>query len=263
MKIGFFDSGIGGVTVLYEAVKLLPGADFIYYADTKNVPYGPKAKEDVFNYIAIAMEFLVSHEVDAIVIACNTATSIAIERIRSKYAIPIIGMEPAVKPALENVRGTDRSVLVTGTHLTLKEEKLHNLIARLESDNVVELLPLPGLVQFAERQEFNSEAVTAYLKEQFAGFDLENCDTIVLGCTHFPYFKDTIKELVPAHVSIIDGSIGTAKNLKRIMEQRGFDLAGKKTITFYNSGVEADCQEQAKFDKLFARLRMLDEKMKP
>lgn len=263
MKIGFFDSGIGGVTVLYEALKLLPEADFIYYADTENVPYGPKAKEEVFNYIATAMEFLVKQGVDAIVIACNTATSIAIERIRSRYAIPIIGMEPAVKPAIENVRGTDKSVLVTGTQLTLKEEKLHNLIARLESDNVVELLPLPGLVKFAERLEFNSDDVTAYLKEQFALFDLENCDTIVLGCTHFPYFRDTIKELVPAHISIIDGSIGTAKNLKRIMEQRGGDLSGKATITFYNSGVKAAGADLAKFDKLFARLRMLDELTKP
>ncbi len=258
MKIGFFDSGIGGITVLYEALKLLPDADFIYYADTKNVPYGPKEKEEVFSFILEAVEFLVNQGVDAIVIACNTATSIAIERLRSMYAIPIIGMEPAVKPAIESAQGTNKSVLVTGTQLTLKEEKLHNLIARLNCKNPVVLLPLPGLVQFAERLEFNSDEVKEYLRTELFKCDLENCDTIVLGCTHFPYFKDTIKELVPGTIGIIDGSLGTARNLKAIMEQNKDLSKGDHTITFYNSGEKVSGDELPKFKKLFARLEMLE-----
>ncbi|MEY8000952.1 glutamate racemase [Clostridium sp. Mt-5] len=256
MKIGFFDSGIGGITVLYDTVKILPNEDYIYYADTLNVPYGPKPKDEVKKYIFNAVEFIIQQGVKAIVIACNTATSVAIEELRAKYSIPIIGMEPAVKPAIEKNKDINKRVLVTATALTVKEEKLQNLIAKLDNEHVVDLLPLPGLVQFSEKLEFNEEIVLPYLKEQLFKYDLNNYETIVLGCTHFSYYKDMFRKLLPSHVNIIDGNIGTAKNLKRILKEMNLLNEGNGSITFYNSGFKVE--DRAKLDKYNRLLKRLD-----
>lgn len=260
MKIGFFDSGIGGITVLYDTLKILPNEDYIYYADTLNVPYGPKPKEEVKKYIFNAVEFLVQQDVKAIVIACNTATSVAIKDLRVKYSIPIIGMEPAVKPAIEKNKERNKRILVTATALTLKEEKLKNLISRLDNEHVVDLLPLPGLVQFAEKLEFHEEIVLPYLKEQLLKYDLNDYETIVLGCTHFSYFKDMFQKLFSSQVNIIDGNIGTAKNLKRTLKRMNLLNDSSGSITFYNSGVIVqDDDKLDKYNRLFKRLDDINE----
>lgn len=260
MQIGFFDSGIGGITVLHDTLKMLPNEDYIYYADTLNVPYGPKPKDEVKNYIFNAVEFIIKQGVKAIVIACNTATSVAIEDLRAKYSIPIIGMEPAVKPAVEKNKDINKRVLVTATALTVKEEKLQNLIAKLDNEHVVDLLPLPGLVQFSERFEFNEEIVLPYLKEQLLKYDLTNYETIVLGCTHFSYYKDMFKKLFPPRANIIDGNIGTAKNLKRILKEMNLLNEGNGNIAFYNSGFKVESKaELDKYNKLFKRLDIINE----
>lgn len=258
-KIGFFDSGIGGITVLYEALKILPNEDYIYYADTLNVPYGPKSKDEVKKHIFDAVEFIVNQGVKAIVIACNTATSVAIEELRSKYGIPIIGMEPAVKPAIEKNTNSNKRVLVTATDLTLKEEKLQNLITKLDSDNIVDLLPLPGLVKFAEKFEFSEEKVLPYLQEQLSNYDLSKYETIVLGCTHFPYYKDMFEKLFTQNINIIDGGSGTTKNLKRILEENNLINEGRGRITFYNSGFKVENKiGLEKHNMLFKRLEKIN-----
>ncbi|WP_055669707.1 glutamate racemase [Desnuesiella massiliensis] len=256
MQIGFFDSGIGGITVLHDTLKMLPNEDYIYYADTLNVPYGPKPKDKVKNYIFNAVEFIIQQGVEAIVIACNTATSVAIEELRAKYSIPIIGMEPAVKPAIEKNKDINRRVLVTATALTVKEEKLQNLIAKLDNEHVVDLLPLPGLVQFSEKLEFNEEIVLTYLKEQLFKYDLNNYETLVLGCTHFSYYKDMFRKLLPSHVNIIDGNIGTAKNLERILKEMNLLNKGNGSITFFNSGFKVE--DKNELDKYNILLKGLD-----
>lgn len=254
MQIGFFDSGIGGITVLHDALKIMPHEDYIYYADTLNVPYGPKPKSQVKQYVFDAVDFIVKQGVKAVVIACNTATSVAIEELRIKYDIPIIGMEPAVKPAVEN-NVINRRVLVTATELTLREEKLQNLVNRVDSDHIVDFLPLPGLVQFAERFEFSEEAVLPYLREQLARFDLTQYKTIVLGCTHFPLFKDMFKQLLPAGIDIIDGNMGTVKNLRRILADRNLLNEGSGNIVFYNSGhLVSDKEKLNQYGGLLKRL---------
>ncbi|WP_406242474.1 glutamate racemase [Tissierella carlieri] len=259
MQIGFFDSGVGGITVLYDTLKMLPNEDYIYYADTSNVPYGPKPKDEVKKYIFNAIEFIIEQEVKAIVIACNTATSVAIEELREKYNIPIIGMEPAVKPAVERNRNTNKRVLVTATALTLKEEKLQNLITKLDNDHIVDLLPLPGLVQFAERFEFNEEIVLPYLEEQLLKYDLNNYETIVLGCTHFSFYKDIFRKILPADTDIIDGNIGTVKHLKRILEKMDAINEGDGNIIFYNSGRKVENKEKlANYGELFKRLDIIN-----
>jgi len=259
MRIGFFDSGIGGLTVLHETIRILPHEDYIYYADELNVPYGSKPKEEVKKYVFAAVDFIYKQGVKAIVIACNTATSVAINELRAKYSIPILGMEPAVKPAVEINREGKKRVLVTGTPLTLKEEKLHNLIAKLDNEHVVDLLPLPGLVEFAERCEFNEEVVLPYLQEQLNKYDPGNYEAIVLGCTHFSYYKDLFRKIFATPVSILDGNLGTAKNLRRILEGMNLTNEGSGRITFYNSGTLVEEKtELARYQRLFARLDALN-----
>jgi glutamate racemase len=255
VKVGFFDSGIGGITVLHEALKVLPNENYIYYADTLNAPYGIKPKDIVKKHIFEAIEFMANQGVCAIVIACNTATSIAIDELRSKYRIPILGMEPAVKPAVENNKDSNKRVLVTATPLTLSEEKLKNLISKVGNEEIIDLAPLPGLVELAEKFEFRNEIVMSYLGKELSKFKLENYGTIVLGCTHFPLFKDSFRSLLPRSTEIIDGAKGTVRNLVRIVG-KDTQLNGKKgSITFYNSGnLVKDKILLKKYDELLKRL---------
>lgn len=234
MKIGFFDSGIGGVTVLHEALKVIPEADYIYYADTENVPYGQKKKEAVKQYVMAAAGFIASKGIDALVIACNTATSIAVEDLRAIYGFPVIGMEPAVKPAIENC--IDKRVLVLATHLTLSEEKFKALLFRVDKNHIVDFFPAPELVTFAEKLEFESPEVLTYLKDKLLPMDMDKYATIVLGCTHFSFFRNAIRKIVPGDISIIDGTTGTVNNLKRILKQKGSEFSGSGRVEYYDSG---------------------------
>lgn len=255
MRIGFFDSGIGGITVLHQALKYLPNEDYIFYADASHVPYGEKTKEEVREYIFNAVDFIASQGVKALVIACNTATSIAVDDLRQKYDFPILGIEPAVKPAIQSCEGKRKKVLVLATNLTLREEKFHNLVKSIDHHEIVESLPLPGLVQFAEEFEFREDKVIPYLKEKLSSFDLKQYGTIVLGCTHFPYFENSIKKIFPEDVDIISGSIGTAKNLKRILEKGNQINDGTGDILFFQSGYKVEDEETlSNYKKLLVRL---------
>jgi glutamate racemase len=257
LKIGFFDSGIVGVSVLYEALKMLPEEDYIYYADTKNVPYGTKPKDVVRGYVIEAAEFIASKGVKALVVACNTATSIAIEDLRKRFDFPIIGMEPAVKPAVERTGGGKR-VLVTATPLTIKEDKLKNLIHRIDGENIVDLLPLPGLVQFAEKLQFDDDVVIPYLQEELSRCNGDEFGTIVMGCTHFSLFKDMYKKMFP-NADVIDGSVGTVRNLKRILSEAGNLGGGSGKVEYYDSGESVvDEKGMQRFDALLKRLKEID-----
>ncbi len=213
MKIAFFDSGIGGLSVLHHAMKILPCGEFIFFADEDHVPYGTKSRESVTKYVDEAFKFLMTLEVDAIVVACNTATSVAVKEMRRKYNLPIIGMEPAIKKAID-LYG-DKRILVTATPITINGEKIHNLIERLGKREIIDLLALPKLVDFAERLEFDSEEVKNYLSEKFSAYDFKKFSSLVLGCTHFNYFKDVMKNLLPENVKFVDGNEGTLKELMR------------------------------------------------
>ena len=145
--------------------------------------------------------------------ACNTATSVAVAKMREKYSLPIIGMEPALKVALDTF--PNRKVLVAATAITITGEKIRRLIEKLHAQNLAELRALPRLVEFAERQEFKSAAVEEYLRGELAGYDFEKFSSLVLGCTHFNYFKDTLRKILPPHVKILDGTAGTVNELIR------------------------------------------------
>ncbi|MBS4534321.1 glutamate racemase [Clostridium sp. D2Q-14] len=239
MKIGIFDSGVGGITVLKEALRQLPNMEYIYYADTANVPYGTKPKEEVREYIFDVVKFLAKKNIDALVIACNTATSIAVKDLREKYRFPIIGMEPAVKPAVEKSEG--KKVLVTATSLTLKEKKFNDLVTKLNSEDIVQPLPLPKLVEFPENFIFDEDIIIPYLKGKLSSYNLKDYSTIVLGCTHFPFYREYFKRIVPEHIDIIDGNAGTINHLKNILNIKDVNtLKGDTKVTFYLSGKEDD-----------------------
>lgn len=222
MSIAFFDSGIGGLTVLHEARQRMPGENYLYFADTLHVPYGTKTKEQVRAYMLASVQAIMEDDpVKALVVACNTATSIAIHELRSIYSFPIIGMEPAVKPAVEMNRRSGRRVLVTATPLTLRESKYHELVKRIDDQAIVDSLPLPELVEYCERLMFDGPEIEAYFRQKFSGLRLEEYGTIVLGCTHFPFFRKALSRIVPPHVNIIDGSSGTVRRLQEMLENGG------------------------------------------
>jgi len=260
-RIGIMDSGIGGLSVLREALKLLPNEDYLYYADTANVPYGEKTKAEVQRLVCGAVDFIVRQGVKAVLVACNTATYAAIESIRAKYPIPIIGMEPAVKPAVEKSRSNaNKRVLVTATPMTIREEKLHNLIARSDSEDIVDLLPLPGLVTFAERGDFDEKTVLPYLEDRLSGLDLGDYEAVVLGCTHFIFFRDMFGKLFPPSVGIIDGNAGTVRNLKRILTEKALLDGGSGDVVYYNSGGRAEDRTALdRIERLFERLEAVEE----
>lgn len=253
MTIGMFDSGVGGITVLSDALKTIKNADFLYYADTRNVPYGTKTKEEVRGYVLGAADFLVRQGAGALVVACNTATSVAIEDLRRDYCIPVIGMEPAVKPAVENHK--DKRILVTATALALKEEKLKKLITRLDCEDIVDLLPLPGLVRFAENMEFDNSPVSAYLQEELSRFDMSRYQTVVLGCTHFIYFRPVFRTLLGPEIDIIDGNRGTVNKLAATLaEIKAPPSGGSGSIAWFESGVAVTNRETLlKFESLLKR----------
>lgn len=244
LPIAFFDSGIGGLTVLNEALKILPNENYIYFSDGDNAPYGTRPKEEVRELVLRAVEFIANQGIKALVVACNTATSVAIEDLRRIYDFPVIGMEPAVKPA---VIGSQKRVLVFATELTLKEEKFKNLVARVDTGQVVDYLPLQELVMFAERFEFKADKIIPYLIRKLASLDLSQYGAVVLGCTHFLFFKKFMEKVLPPDIQIIDGNLGTVNNLKNKLGDNLND--GYGSVRYFLSGKVLDAALFERFMK--------------
>ena len=255
MKIAFFDSGMGGLSVLHHARKALPHESFLFYADETHVPYGTKSRADVERFVAEAFEFLLAQDVKAIVVACNTATSVAVPAMRARYDLPIIGMEPAAKKAL--ALDPVHRVLVTATPITVAGEKMEHLIERVDREHLVDRLALPELVTFAEHMEFDSPAVENYLRKELAPYDLANYSALVLGCTHFNYFKPAFRKILPRTMRFVDGNEGTVAQLIRKLKERG-ELAeeGEQTVEYFYSGERVTDEKELR--RIAAYNRQLD-----
>lgn len=239
MKLGFFDSGIGGLTVLAESLKLLPAENYLYMADTKHVPYGTKPKDEVRAFVFEAVEKMVLEGIDALVIACNTATSIAINELRERYSFPIVGMEPAVKPAVEMNRATGKRVLVFATPLTLQMPKYYALVSRVDQNGIVDSLPLPELVPYCESLQFDRAVMAGYFRAKLASYNLDDYGIIVLGCTHYPFYIDILREILPPHIEIINGNAGTVRRLSALLTRYGIDTGlGSGDVTLMCTGGE-------------------------
>lgn len=228
--IGIFDSGIGGINVLNSCLDILPNENFIYYADSLNSPYGDKTKEDLINLMdKIMVDVFIPRKIKALVIACNTATNNTIDYLRSKYDIPIIGIEPAVKKATENNK---RKILIIATEATIKSDRLKRSLKNYNEDIFI-LMPCSGLVELIE--ENNMYEVEKYLKNKFKDLDLKNIDAVVLGCTHYSFIKQEIKNVININnkIQFFDGNNGVAKRLKNILEENNLRTTELKNGSIY------------------------------
>lgn len=228
-KIGVFDSGMGGLTFLKPAHLLLPHEDFIYYGDTANAPYGTKAPGDVLKWIDTGVQFLLSMGVQALVLACNTASSVAVESLRQTYSIPIIAMEPAIKAAQAIAKG---KIVVLATELTIKLPKFRNLMERYPQN--LSAVPVYGLVELIERGITEGKEVTDCLHRALEGVtEGSGIDTLVLGCTHYPFVRDSIRGIVGPETKIIDGTLGTIRHLREVLTENHLlceDTAGSVSL---------------------------------
>ena len=236
LPIAVFDSGLGGISVLKELVLALPNENFIYFGDTANAPYGTKSAEMVREMTFSVYEKLKAEGIKAFVIACNTATSVAVASLREKYPEDIIiGVEPALKPAVKCC--DNPTVCVLATPLTLKEEKFAHLLEKFGINARVIPFACPGLVEFVERGEVEGEELHSFLLELFAPLMDKNLDAIVLGCTHYPFVKKEISAILGEKVKIFDGSMGTALNTRRRLEEANLlnDTEQKGRVIFIDS----------------------------
>lgn len=228
--IGVFDSGVGGVSVLVELTRLLPDERFLYYGDTVNAPYGDREEAEILSLTKAVVAKLLAQNVKALVIACNTMTSAAAQALRETLSIPVVGMEPALKPAWAQNKGG--RIVVLATAATLRQKKFQRLMAQYGKDAV--MAPCPGLMEFAERGELSSPALDAYLKERLAPFCDGHTGGAVLGCTHYVFLKEAIAKALPG-VPLFDGNAGTAKRLLSILTQANALGAGPGGVAFDSS----------------------------
>ena len=231
--IGVFDSGVGGISTLGAMAYLLPGENFIYYGDTRNAPYGTKSTDEVIHCVREVTAQLLEEHIKALVIACNTATGAAAATLRRELTLPVIGMEPALKPAWEAHR--NGNILVLATPLTLRQEKFTVLMEKYGEHACT--LPCEGLMELVENED--DHAAEIYLRNLFSEWKEEEISAVVLGCTHYVFLKPMIRAMLPPHVLITDGNEGTARQLKRVLE--GHMLLSDRTkgsIVLKTSGQE-------------------------
>lgn len=234
--VGVFDSGVGGISVLRELVKQMPDEDFIYMGDSVHAPYGTKPLDEVRKLTIDNVRFLLENGAKSIVVACNTATSAAVARLREMYPdVPLVGIEPAIKPAV--LYKKDSCVVVMATPMTLKQEKFQKLMHNYSSMADIVPLPCPGLMEFVERGILDGEELTGYIINLLYSVNRRQIDSIVLGCTHYPFVRDVIQKVAGNSVLIFDGGAGTAREMKRRLFNAGLlNNSGRAgNVKFINS----------------------------
>ena len=217
--IGVFDSGVGGLSVLREIRRELPGEDLLYVADSGHAPYGDKPGQLIEARSVAIVEFLMSQRAKAVVVACNTATGAAIETLRARFPLPIVAMEPAVKPAAANTKSGVIGVLATGS--TLASENFERLFTRFGTGVDILVQPCPGLVEQVEAGNLSGNQTRALLEQYVLPLLERQADTIVLGCTHYPFLAPLIREITGPSVAIVDPSAAIARELRRRLADTG------------------------------------------
>ena len=218
--IAVIDSGVGGISVLRELIKVMPNENFIFFGDSINAPYGTKSVEEVRRLTTESAEHLFEEGCKGLVIACNTATSAAARYLRELYPeIPLVGIEPAIKPAC--FCAEHPTILAMATPMTIREEKFQRLMARFDEEADIIPLPCPGLMDFVERGDLDGEDLRKYLTELFYEFRDIHIDAVVLGCTHYPFVGKMIQNVLGENVKLFDGGEGTAREMKRRLEAAG------------------------------------------
>ncbi len=221
-KIGMFDSGIGGLNVLEEVKNLMPNENIIYYQDSTNNPYGEKTDEELWDIVTNIVNYLKGEGVKEIIIACNTATTRCIKKLREEYPeIIFIGTEPAIKVATDN---NYKNIVLLGTPGTINSDRLHELVDRNKSDENIYLIECSGLANAIENH--NQDEIIRLLHNYLDEYKDKHIDSVVLGCTHYGYIKNEIIEIL-GDIKLIDGNLGVARQAKRMLEDNNL-LDGKE-----------------------------------
>jgi glutamate racemase len=214
--IGVFDSGVGGLSVLRAIRQELPGEHLIYAGDSGYAPYGDRSPEFITRRASLITSFLLDHGSKAVVIACNTATSVAVDSLRAQFAIPIVAIEPAVKPAASRTRS--RVVGVLATTGTLASPNMANLLANYGADVEFLIQPCPGLADQVEKGELSSPETRTLVSRYVRPLMDKGADILVLGCTHYPFLRSMIEEVAGPGVDVIDPATAVARELRRRLE---------------------------------------------
>lgn len=249
-SIGFFDSGAGGISVLKESINLLPKENYIYLGDNYNAPYGNKSESEIRSFSLNCADILYRKGVKAIVIACNTATSISVREMRDRYNIPVISIEPAVKPALKEV--TDGNILVMATPATLSQDRYKSLIERIGEEERIVNAPCPGLADLIEKYDPDSSEINSYLNGLLTGYKDACIKGIVLGCTHYSLIDKKILEisnkLLGNEIKLFDGKYGVARQLKKVLEENDLlNDCGSASIHYFVTGDNSEIEVFKKY----------------
>jgi glutamate racemase len=238
--VAVFDSGVGGLSVLAEIQQLLPCESLLYVADCGYVPYGEKTPEFIRERCATIAEFFHRQRAKALVVACNTATVAGIADLRARYPDwPLVGMEPAVKPAAAATRTGIVGVLATTG--TLQSAKFAALLDRFAADVKVITQPCPGLVELIEKGDLVSPAIRQLLQGYVQPLLEAGCDTIILGCTHYPFLKPLLRDMIAPSITLIDTGAAVARQLQRLLGERDMLADGRpQTAQFWTTGDPED-----------------------
>ena len=234
--IAFFDSGVGGLPAMAEARKFLPAENFLYFADALRAPYGQKSKKEICSLMKENADFLLSFGLKAVVLACNTATSAAVDFLRGAYPIPFLGLEPALKPAVQQTCGR---IAVLGTTLTLREEKFARLLRGLGENRDIVPLACPDLARLIE-QDAQNPLIGAYLRKKLMPH-AEGLEGIVLGCSHYNFARPVLREIFP-QARIFDGNEGLARHLTNVLREREL-LGGGNGQTLWETSLQGEVKE--------------------
>ncbi|MBI4496295.1 MAG: glutamate racemase [Chloroflexi bacterium] len=234
--IGVFDSGVGGLAVVAELRKLMPDEDVLYYADHAHFPYGSKDPETVRRYALEVAGELVRRGAKLIVVACNTASSVALGALRATYPVPFVGIVPAVKPAALTSPG--RCVGVLATEATFRTQVYADLVAQFAQGVRLVQQPCPDVVAAVEAGEINADGLTERMRAYLTPMLAQGVDTLVLGCTHYSFVRSQIEQIVGPGVTVIDASLPVARQSQRVLTEQG---AGKGDgvpgkVTYLTSG---------------------------
>ncbi|EPR71227.1 Glutamate racemase [Winogradskyella psychrotolerans RS-3] len=234
--IGIFDSGIGGTSIFKEIHALLPNENCIYLADSKNAPYGNRPEEEIIQLSVKNTEFLIKKGCKIIVVACNTATTNAIDYLRENYDIPFIGIEPAIKPAALNTQ--TKAIGILATKGTLSSQLFHKTTDLYSKDiKIIEQVG-EGIVPLIETGQIDSKEMQGYLDIYLEPMLKQNIDYLVLGCTHYPYLIPMLTKMLPEHVKIIDSGRAVAKQTQTVLTALGLfnDSGNQPIIQLFSNG---------------------------
>lgn len=232
--IGIFDSGVGGLSVFREIFKLLPEERYIYWSDNAHCPYGEKTREYIIDRAREITSFMIGQGAEIIVVACNTATAAAISTLREEFDVPFIGMEPAVKPAAQATRSGVVGVLATAG--TLKATKYIDTRAKwAQNVRIVEHIG-QGFVELVESGKVTGEEAEAVVERSIRPLIEAGADTIVLGCTHYPFLSETIRKIAGDSVTLIDPAPAVARHLEEVMKEKGLIRKDGFSMYLHSSG---------------------------